>query len=144
MTSWFLCTVLALTSLVVPALAAAAPACPPEVKEAADLWKTKSAVARKPRTQASARAQEMQAPRGQETSQAPRAQDVQAPRGQESSQAPRAQDMQLPRNAAKGRANALANARRLVNEAQAACKDADDVRAGSNARAALELLKYVE
>ena len=62
-------------------------------------------------------------------------QDIQAPRGQ--------QDIQAPRNAAKGRANALANARRLVNEAEVACKDADAQRALANAHAAMELLKYV-
>ena len=44
---------------------------------------------------------------------------------------------------AKGRAAALANARRLVNEAEFACKDADSARATSNARAAIELLKYL-
>jgi len=47
------------------------------------------------------------------------------------------------RERAKGRAAALANARRLVNEAELACKDADSARATSNARAAIELLKYV-
>jgi hypothetical protein len=83
----------------------------------------------------------VQAPRGQDV-QAPRGQDVQAPRGQDI-QAPRGQDVQAPRNVAKGRAAAVANARRLVNEAEAACKDADDQRAMANARAAIELLKYV-
>ena len=34
-------------------------------------------------------------------------------------------------------------ARELVNEAEAACKDADNARAASNARAAIELLKYL-
>ena len=40
-------------------------------------------------------------------------------------------------------ANALANARRLVNEAGTACKDADAQRALANAHAAVELLKCV-
>jgi hypothetical protein len=74
--------------------------------------------------------------------QAPRGQDVQAPRGQDV-QAPRSQDVQAPRNSAKGRTNALANARRMVNEAETACKDGDGERALANARAAMELLKYV-
>jgi hypothetical protein len=56
---------------------------------------------------------------------------------------PRGQDVQAPRNVAKGRAAALTNARRLVNEAEAACKDADSQRALANARAAMDLLKYV-
>jgi hypothetical protein len=56
---------------------------------------------------------------------------------------PRGQDVDAPRNVAKGRANALANARRLVNEAEAACKDADARRALANAQAAMALLKYV-
>jgi hypothetical protein len=43
----------------------------------------------------------------------------------------------------KGRANALANARRLVGEAEMACKDADSGRAAANARAAMELLRYL-
>jgi hypothetical protein len=49
----------------------------------------------------------------------------------------------VPRNVAKGRSVALANARRLVNEAEVACKDADGQRAASNAHAAMELLKYL-
>jgi len=53
------------------------------------------------------------------------------------------QETQAPRNVAKGRAAALTNARRLVNEAEVACKDADSARATSNARAAIELLKYL-
>jgi len=63
-------------------------------------------------------------------------------RGQDT-QAPRGQDTQAPRNVARARAAALANARRLVNEAEFACKDADSARATSNARAAIELLKYL-
>jgi hypothetical protein len=141
-----------------PAIVSAAPVCPPEVKEARDLLTAKTATAQKvPRSQAAARSQEtqapreqvVQAPRGQETqaprgqeTQAPRGQETQAPRGQET-QAPRGQETQAPRNAAKGRATTLTNARRLVNEAEAACKDADNARASSNARAAIELLRYL-
>jgi hypothetical protein len=58
-------------------------------------------------------------------------------------QAPRGLDVQAPRNAAKGRSAALANARKLVNEAETACRDADNPRAAANARAAIELLKYL-
>jgi len=132
----------ALVSFSTPAIASAAsPLCPPEVKEAGDLLTAKTAIAAKmitpSKSQAGARGQQdIQAPRGQ--------QDIQAPRGQQDIQAPRGQqDIQAPRNVAKGRAAALANARRLVNEAKLACKDADDQRAAANARAALELLKYV-
>jgi hypothetical protein len=155
MRSRFLCVTVALASLAGPAIGAAAPVCPPEVKEASDLLKAKAAVAQRPRSQAGARGQETQAPRGQET-QAPRGQETQAPRGQET-QAPRSkdhpepptgpvphrEDAQAPRNVAKGRASALANARRLVGEAELACKDGDTARAASNARAAMELLKYL-
>jgi hypothetical protein len=128
-----------------PAIASGVSQCPPEVKQARDLLTAKTATAAKttqvPRSHAAARGQDVQAPRGQDV-QAPRGQDVQAPRGQDV-QAPRGQDVQAPRNVAKGRAAALANARRLVNEDEGACKDADDQRAMANARAAIELLKYV-
>lgn len=147
-----------LVSLSTPGLLAAA-SCPPEVKEVRDLLtaKTAAASAVRPKSQASARGQETQAPRGQET-QAPREQATQAPRGQQTQapreqatqaprgqdmQAPRGQDTQAPRNVAKGRSTALVNARRLVNEAEAACKDNDSERAASNARAARELLGYL-
>lgn len=107
--------------------------CVNEVKEARELLTAKAAVAQRPKSQAGARGQETQAPREQA---------IQAPRGQET-QAPRGQDTQAPRNLAKGRAAALANARRLVNKAEFACKDADSARATPNARAAIELLKYL-
>ncbi|MBI2157570.1 MAG: hypothetical protein HYU26_11815 [Candidatus Rokubacteria bacterium] len=139
----------ALVSFSTPAIASAAsPLCPPEVKEAGDLLTAKTAIAAKmitpSKSQAGARGQQdIQAPRGQDV-QAPRGQDTQAPRGQQDIQAPRGQqDIQAPRNVAKGRAAALANARKLVNEAKVACKDADGPRAAANARAALELLKYI-
>jgi len=128
-----------------PVIASAALPCPPEVKEARTLLMAKTATAAKAtqpsKSQAAARGQDVQAPRGQDV-QAPRGQDVQAPRGQDV-QAPRGQDVQAPRNVTKGQANALANARRLVNEAETACKDADAQRALANAHAAMELLKYV-
>lgn len=115
-------------SLSLAAVASAAPPCPPEVKEARDLLTTKitSAKAVQPaKPLAGARAQDVQTARGQ---------DPQAPRGQ---------DVQAPRNMAKGRATALANARRLVTEAETSCRDADEQRAAANARAAIELLKFL-
>jgi len=157
MRSGFFCVTAALVLLAAPAIITAAPICPAEVKEARELLTAKAAGAQRPKSQAGARGQEtqapreqaIQAPRGQDTqaprgqdTQAPRGQDTQAPRGQDT-QAPRGQDTQAPRNMAKGRAAALANARRLVNEAELACKDADSARATSNARAAIELLKYL-
>jgi hypothetical protein len=127
----------AVVMFVSPAITSAAAPCPPEVTEARTVLTAKTAPAPKAaqpsKSQAGARGQDTQAPRGQDT-QAPRGQDTQAPRGQ---------DTQAPRNVAKGRANALANARRLVNEAETACRDADAQRALANAHAALELLKYV-
>jgi hypothetical protein len=87
------------------------------------------------------RGQDTQMPRGQDT-QMPRGQDMQLPRGQDT-QMPRGQDMQLPRSTVKGRSAALTNARRLVTEADVACKAGDAGRASANARAALELLKYL-
>jgi hypothetical protein len=120
---------LAAMSLSTPTIVSAASPCPPEVKEARDLLTPKTATvkkaAREPKSLAGARGQDVQAPRGQ---------DPQAPRGQ---------DVQAPRNVTKGRAAALANARKLVIEAETGCKDADDQRASANARAAMELLKYL-
>jgi hypothetical protein len=134
-----------------PAIASAASPCPPEVKEARVLLTAKTTTAAKStqpsKSQAAARGQDTQAPRGQDI-QAPRGQDVQAPRTKDHPEpptgpAPRGQDVQAPRNVAKGRATALANARRLVAEAETACTDADSQRALANAHAAIELLKYV-
>ncbi len=89
------------------------------------------------------RGQDVQAPRGQDVQaprakqqdvQAPKQQDVQAPRGQQEIQAPRAkqQDVQAPR---------LTNARKLVREAEAACKKGDMALSASKAKEAMELLK---
>jgi hypothetical protein len=150
-----------------PAITSAASPCPPEVKEAKALLTAKAATAGKatqpPKSQAAARGQDIQAPRGQDTqaprgqdTQAPRGQDTQAPRGQDvqaprtkdhpeppTEPLPRGQDVQAPRNVGRGRAAALTNARKLVAEAETACKDADSRRALANAHAAIELLKYV-
>jgi hypothetical protein len=139
-----------------PAITTAASTCPPEVREARTLL-TAKATNVKPtqpsKSQAGARTQDVEAPRSQDV-QAPRGQDVQAPRGQDvprakdhpeppEGPAPRGQDVEAPRNVSKGRAAALANARRLVNDAETACKDADAPRARANAHAARELLNYV-
>jgi hypothetical protein len=156
----------ALVSLSTPVIANAASPCPTEVKEARELLTAKTKTATAKATQpskslAAVRQQDIQAPRAStQDVQAPRAstqdvqaprsstQDVQAPRTKDHPEppqgpAPRGQDVQAPRNVAKGRATALTNARRLVAEAETACKDADSQRALANAHAALELLKYV-
>ncbi len=124
----------ALVSLSTPVIANAASPCPTEVKEARELLTVKTKTATAKATQpskslAAVRQQDIQAPRAS-------TQDVQAPRSS-------TQDVQAPRNVAKGRATALTNARKLVAEAETACKDADGERALANAHAALELLKYV-
>jgi hypothetical protein len=126
-----------------PATGSAQFQCPPVVQQALDMLnaKTQSAAAI-PRQLAGARSQDVQVPRGQDV-QAPRGQDVQAPRGQDV-QAPRGQDVQAPRvPSAQVQSSTLANARRLVNEAEAACKASDAPRATANARAAIELLNYL-
>jgi hypothetical protein len=87
------------------------------------------------------RGQDVQAPRGQDV-QAPRGQDVQAPRGQDV-QAPRGQDVQAPR-IERGRSLALSNAGDLVREAETACREGDNSRASANAKAAIELLTYLQ
>lgn len=148
-------------------MALAAEKCPPEVAAAKMMLSKATAAARKataraqetqtPRQLAGSKQQDVQAPRGQEVQaprqqdvQAPRGQDLQAPRGQEEIQAPRAkqQDVQAPRGqdvqAPRGQdvqAPRLANARKLVREAQAACKKGDMALSASKAKEAMELLK---
>jgi hypothetical protein len=138
MRSRFLAAAIAVVSLTTPAFAGAAALCPPEVKQAKDLLTAKTASAK---TKTTGPSKVLVAARGQDE-QAARSQKPQAARGQDE-QAARGQDEQAPRNVAKARANALANARRLVNEAETACKDADTQRALANAHAAMELLKYI-
>lgn len=111
----------------------AADKCPPEVAAAKTLLSKASAAAKK-----TARGQEVQAPRQlagskQQDVQAPRSQDVQAPRSQDA-QAPRGkqQDVQAPR---------LSDVRKLVREAEAACKKGDMALSASKAKEASELLK---
>ena len=124
-----LLAVVAMVSLSASGIASAISPCPPEVNEAKTLLTAKTATSAKARQPSKSLA-------------GARSQDVQAPRTQDI-QAPRSQDVQAPRNVAKGRSAALANARKLVNEAEVACKDGDGQRAAANARAAMELLKYL-
>jgi hypothetical protein len=162
-------TTLAIAALSFAVVASAATPCPPEVKEAGDLLKTKTTsvkTASQPgKVLAGARGQDPQTARGQDPQtargqdpqtargqdkQAARGQDPQTARGQDPQtargqdpQTARGQDPQAPRNVGKGWQTALANARRLVAEAETSCRDGDDRRASANARAAMELLKYL-
>lgn len=91
-------------------------------------------------------AQDVQAPRtGSQDIQAPRtgAQDVQAPRtGSQDVQAPRtgSQDVQAPRGQDQQAAR-LGTARKLIGEAEAACRKGDMATSSSKAKEALAQLK---
>ena len=122
----------ALLTLPSSQMALAAENCPPDVAAAKTMLSKTTPTASK----ATARAQETQASGQlagvrQQDIEVPRGQDVQAPRGQDV-QAPRGQDVQAPR---------LANARKLVREAEAACKKGDMALSASKAKEAMELLK---
>jgi hypothetical protein len=122
----------ALLTLPSSPMALAAEQCPPEVAAANTMLTKATAAASK----ATARAQETQAPRQlagvrQQDIEVPRGQEVQAPK-QQDVQAPRGQDVQAPR---------LADARKLVREAEAACKKGDMALSASKAKEAMELLK---
>jgi len=157
----------ALLTLPSSPMALAAENCPPEVAAAKTMLSKAAPTASKataraqdtqaPRQLAGERQQDIQAPRGQDV-QAPRAQEVQAPKSQQEIQAPRAkqqdvqapkqQDVQAPRGqdmqAPRGQeiqAPRLANARKLVREAEAACKKGDMALSASKAKEAMELLK---
>jgi hypothetical protein len=132
----------ALLTLPSSPMALAADKCPSEVAEARSMLGKATAAAKKaparsqetqaPRQLAGSKPQDVQAPRGQDV-QAPKQQEVQAPRGkQQDVQAPRGQDIQAPR---------LTNARKLVREAEAACKKGDMALSASKAKEAMELLK---
>jgi hypothetical protein len=84
------------------------------------------------------RAQDIQAPRAQDV-QAPRAQDIQAPRAQDV-QAPRAQDIQAPRSPEE-QASRVTKARKLIADAEAACKKGDMALSANKANEAKGLLK---
>ena len=152
----------------IPAVGQAADQCPPELAQAKAALKSAQASLKKapqvakgqdiqaPRSpQASARAQDVQAPRAQDI-QAPRSQDIQAPRSQDI-QAPRSQDIQAPRSqdiqAPRGQqeipvprgqdiqAPRVSQAAALITEADAACKKGDMALSTRKAKEALGLLK---
>jgi hypothetical protein len=143
--------------LTVPSFASAADRCPTELSEAKAMLSKASASTKKsatasgqdaqaPRQLAGAKSQDVQAPRGQDI-QAPRAQDVQAPRGQDIQapraqdvQAPRAQDIQAPRSPEE-QASRVTKARKLVADAEAACKKGDMALSANKANEAKGLLK---
>jgi hypothetical protein len=148
-------------------IALAADKCPPEVAEAKTLLGRAAAGKRTtargqetqaPRQLAGGKQQDVQAPRGQDV-QAPKQQETQAPRGkQQDVQAPRGQDVQAPKQqetqaprdkqqdvqAPRGQdvqAPRLGDARKLVREAEAACKKGDMALSAGKAKEAIELLK---
>jgi hypothetical protein len=143
--------------LTVPPFASAADKCPTELSEAKAMLSKASASTKKsatasgqdvqaPRQLAGAKSQDVQAPRGQDI-QAPRAQDVQAPRAQDIQapraqdvQAPRAQDIQAPRSPEE-QASRVTKARKLIADAEAACKKGDMALSANKANEAKGLLK---
>lgn len=149
-------------ALGIPAVGQAADQCPPELTQAKAALKSAQASLKKapqvakgqdiqaPRSpQASARAQDVQAPRGQDI-QSPRGQDIQAPRSQQDIQAPRGQqDIQAPRGqqeipVPRGQeiqAPRVNQAGALVQESEAACKKGDMALSTRKAKEALGLLK---
>ena len=133
-----LATVLSVTTVVALSGTAgmAQTSCPPEVASAKAMLTqatAKSQEVQAPRSLAGARTQDIQAPRSQEL-QAPRTQELQAPRTQEL-QAPRTQELQAPRSADFTKASGL------VSEAEAACKAGNSSLSTAKAQAAMELLK---
>ncbi|HWN03430.1 MAG TPA: hypothetical protein VNQ72_10480 [Candidatus Dormibacteraeota bacterium] len=144
----------------IPAVGQAADQCPPELTQAKAALKSAQASLKKapqvakgqeiqaPRSpQASARAQDIQAPRSQDI-QSPRGQDIQSPRSQDI-QSPRGQDIQSPRSqqeipVPRGQeiqAPRVKQAGGLVQESEAACKKGDMALSTRKAREALGLLK---
>jgi hypothetical protein len=128
----------------IPAVGQSADQCPPELtqakaalKSAQASLKTAPQVAKgqeiqAPRSsKASARAQDIQAPRNQDI-QSPRSQDIQSPRSQQEIPVPRGQEIQAPR---------VKQAGGLVQESEAACKKGDMALSTRKAREALGLLK---
>ena len=136
----------------IPAVGQAADQCPPELTQARAALKSAQASLKKapqvakgqeiqaPRSpQASARAQDIQAPRSQDIQaprsqdiQAPRSQDIQSPRSQQEIPVPRGQEIQAPRVKQVGG---------LVQESEAACKKGDMALSTRKAKEALGLLK---
>jgi len=136
----------------IPAVGQAADQCPPELTQAKAALKSAQASLKKapqvakgqeiqaPRSpQASARAQDIQAPRSQDIQaprsqdiQSPRSQDIQSPRSQQEIPVPRGQEIQAPRVKQVGG---------LVQESEAACKKGDMALSTRKAKEALGLLK---
>jgi len=142
---------LALLALGSPVNGWGAEPCPAELTEAKAALKSAQAALKKrspaaksqeiqaPRSQAGARSQDVQAPRGQDV-QAPRSQEVQAPRSQQDIQAPRSQEVQAPRTQ-EIQAPRVNKAGALIRQADAACKKGDMALAARKATEALALLK---
>jgi hypothetical protein len=143
----------------IPAVARSADQCPPELAQAKAALKTAQAPVKAPKVakgqeiqaprspKASARAQDIQAPRSQDVQspraqdiQSPRAQDIQSPRGQDI-QAPRGQEIQSPRSQQEIPAPRVKQAGTLVKESEAACKKGDLATSSRKAKEALGLLQ---
>ena len=141
--------------LILPSLASAADKCPTELSQAkAMLSKATAAPTKAPRQLAGAKSQDIQAPRtGSQDIQAPRtgSQDIQAPRtGSQDIQAPRtgSQDIQAPRGQASKAISSSADekarfdkVRKLISDAEVACKRGDMALSTSKAQEAMGLLK---
>jgi hypothetical protein len=144
----------------IPAVGQSADQCPAELTQAkAALKSVQASLKKAPQvakdqeiqapssSQASARAQDIQAPRSQDI-QSPRGQDIQSPRSQDI-QSPRGQDIQSPRSqqeipVPRGQeiqAPRVKQASGLVQESEAACKKGDMALSTRKAREALGLLK---
>ena len=120
----------------IPAVGQAADQCPPELTQAKAALKSAQASLKKaPQV---AKGQEIQAPRSPQASaraqdiQAPRSQDIQSPRSQQEIPVPRGQEIQAPR---------VKQAGGLVQESEAACKKGDMALSTRKATEALGLLK---
>jgi hypothetical protein len=119
--------------LTVPPFASAADKCPTELSEAKAMLSKASASTKKSTT---APGQDAQAPRQLAGA---KSQDVQAPRAQ-GVQAPRAQDIQAPRSPEE-QASRVTKARKLIADAEAACKKGDMALSANKANEAKGLLK---
>ena len=121
--------------LILPSLASAADKCPTELSQAkAMLSKATAAPTKAPRQLAGAKSQDIQAPRtGSQDIQAPRtgSQDIQAPRGQASKAISSSADE-------KARFDKV---RKLISDAEVACKRGDMALSTSKAQEAMGLLK---
>ena len=128
----------------IPVVGQPADQCPPELTQAKAALKSAQASLNKapqvakgqeiqaPRSaKASARVQDIQAPRSQDI-QSPRSQDIQSPRSQQEIPVPRGQEIQAPR---------VKQAGGLVQESEAACKKGDMALSTRKAKEALGLLK---